>query len=79
MSFDPRTHYQDVSAAERYDDERFRSLSGRIFQWADKRSILNAMTDLAPGAVILDAPCGTGRMSRLFLENGLIVIVGDIS
>jgi ubiquinone/menaquinone biosynthesis C-methylase UbiE len=79
MSFDPRTHYQDVSAAERYDDERFRSLSGRIFQWADKRSILNAMTDLAPGAVILDAPCGTGRISSLFLENGLKVIGGDIS
>ena len=79
MSFDPRTHYQDVGAAERYDDERFRSLSGRIFQWADKRSILNVIKGLAPGAMILDAPCGTGRISRLFLENGLKVIGGDIS
>lgn len=79
MSFDPRTHYQDAGAAERYDDERFRSLSGRIFHWADKRSILNAAQDLAPGAMILDAPCGTGRISRLFLQHGLKVIGGDIS
>jgi ubiquinone/menaquinone biosynthesis C-methylase UbiE len=79
MSFDPRTHYQDTVAAERYDDARFRSLSGRVFQWADRRSMLTVIQELAPGATILDAPCGTGRMSRLFLEKGLKVIGGDIS
>lgn len=79
MSFDPRTHYQDSAAAERYDDVRFRSLSGRVFQWADRRSLLMALSDLLPGSTVLDAPCGTGRMSRIFLERGLKVIGGDIS
>ncbi len=79
MSFDPRTHYQDIAAAERYDDVRFRSLSGRVFHWADRRCMLAAMRDLLPGMTILDSPCGTGRISRIFLERGLKVIGGDIS
>jgi ubiquinone/menaquinone biosynthesis C-methylase UbiE len=79
MSFDPRSHYQDISAAERYDDVRFRSLSGRVFQLADRKSMLAVIADLNPGMTVLDAPCGTGRMSRLFLEKGLKVIGGDIS
>ena len=79
MSFDPRSHYQDIAAAERYDEVRFRSLSGRVFQWADRQSMLAVLTELTPGMTILDAPCGTGRMSRLFLEKGLKVIGGDVS
>jgi ubiquinone/menaquinone biosynthesis C-methylase UbiE len=79
MSFDPRSHYQNTGAAERYDDVRFRSLSGRVFQWADRKSMLAVIADLNPGMIVLDAPCGTGRMSRLFLEKGLKVIGGDIS
>jgi ubiquinone/menaquinone biosynthesis C-methylase UbiE len=79
MSFDPRAHYQDIAAAERYDEVRFRSLSGRVFQWADRQSMLEVIAELTPGMTVLDAPCGTGRMSRLFLEKGLKVIGGDIS
>ncbi len=79
MSFDPRSHYQNTGAAERYDDVRFRSMSGRVFQWADRKSLLAVIADLNPGMIVLDAPCGTGRMSRLFLEKGLKVIGGDIS
>lgn len=41
--------------------------------------MLAAIQNLPPGAKILDAPCGTGRMSRLFLQRGFNVIGGDIS
>jgi hypothetical protein len=63
MSFDPRSHYQNTGAAERYDDVRFRSMSGRVFQWADRKSLLAVIADLNPGLIVLDAPCGTGPLS----------------
>ena len=79
MVFDPRAEYQDANVAAAYDQERFTSLSGRVFQWAERRS-LNKLVRLIPrGSRILDAPCGTGRLMDLFLQRGLAILGGDIS
>jgi len=37
MEWDPTTHYQGVRVAEQYDNERFASLAGRIFNALEKR------------------------------------------
>lgn len=79
MPFDVRTHYQDIETAQRYDTERFNSLSGRVFRLAERRGLRRAVALLPPGARILDAPCGTGRLLGLFLDAGLRPIGGDIS
>lgn len=79
MAFDPRTEYQDQEVAALYEARRFGSLSGKLFQWAERRSLERVLARLPEGARILDAPCGTGRIVYQFLRHGLRVIGGDIS
>src|ERR1051325_9747929 len=79
MTFDPRTEYQDQETAEEYDKRRFSSLSGRLFQWCEKRVLRGVLRTLPPGSLLLDAPCGTGRLLPLYLSNGFRVLGVDIS
>jgi ubiquinone/menaquinone biosynthesis C-methylase UbiE len=79
MSFDPRTEYQDVDTAQQYDARRFRSLSGRLFQWAEWRALRAMLRRVPPGALVLDSPCGTGRILHRLTRQGFRVIGADIS
>jgi ubiquinone/menaquinone biosynthesis C-methylase UbiE len=79
MSFDPNKHYQDPEVAERYDTERFTSLSGRVFQWAERRAIQQILASLPPQTRVLDGPCGTGRLSDLLVRRGWKTIACDVS
>jgi ubiquinone/menaquinone biosynthesis C-methylase UbiE len=79
MSFDPRTEYQDIGTAETYDQKRFSSLSGRIFQWSERRVLERIAQTLPAGSIVMDAPCGTGRLSTLYLSNGCTTLGADIS
>lgn len=79
MSFDLTKHYQDPEVAERYDAERFASLSGRVFQWAERRAIRRILRSLPDNARVLDAPCGTGRLSDLLIRRGWKTIACDVS
>ena len=79
MSFDPKKDYQDANVAERYDAERFSSLSGKVFQWAERRAIGGVLKSLPIGGRAVDAPCGTGRLSDLLLRRGWRTFACDIS
>ena len=79
MSFDPKKDYQDANVAERYDAERFSSLSGKVFQWAERRAIRGVLKSLPSGGRAVDAPCGTGRLSDLLLRRGWRTFACDIS
>lgn len=79
MDWDPVTHYQEVAIAERYDRERFSSISGRGFNSLEKSVIRAAFRDVPKTARILDLPCGTGRLASALLESGFSVEGVDIS
>lgn len=79
MTFNPRTEYQDLEIANRYDQQRFSSIPGKVCQWAEKRSIEPMIRLLPAGSWILDAPCGTGRLVGFFLGQNLKTLGGDIS
>jgi 2-polyprenyl-3-methyl-5-hydroxy-6-metoxy-1,4-benzoquinol methylase len=79
MDWDPVTHYQDVRVAQRYDEERFRSLSGRAFDALEKSFVRRAFRDVPRHAQVLDLPCGTGRLAECLLEEGFEVTGIDIS
>lgn len=79
LNWDPVTHYKEIAVAERYDRERFRSLSGRVFNAIEKATISSAFQDVARRTVVLDLPCGTGRIAEALLESGLNVEGVDIS
>ena len=77
--FDPRTHYQNQRVAESYDRERFSSLAGRLFQRAELLTLRRALRHIPHDAWLLDAPCGTGRISQFLVDSGYRVICADIS
>src|SRR5262245_51819101 len=79
MAFNPRTAYQDSARARRYDQIRFGSVWGRFFQLAERRALRRIGRRFPKGAVILDAPCGTGRHLPIYVGLGLVPIGGDIS
>jgi 2-polyprenyl-3-methyl-5-hydroxy-6-metoxy-1,4-benzoquinol methylase len=79
LDWDPITHYKDVAVAERYDRERFSSLSGRVFNALERRLIRRAFRDAPAGATVLDLPCGTGRFAEVLLQEGFRVVGIDIS
>jgi ubiquinone/menaquinone biosynthesis C-methylase UbiE len=78
-SFDPRLHYQSREVAENYDQERFASFAGRLFQRAELRVLSRALRVLGSEKSLLDAPCGTGRISKALLNWGFHVTCADIS
>ena len=79
LSWNPVEIYKDIEVAEAYDKERFSSLPGRIFDRLEKNAVLKAFSGVPKGAVILDAPCGTGRLAEVLLEAGYRVFGVDIS
>ena len=79
MTFDPRTEYQDLETAEQYDRKRFDSFSGKLFQWAERRVLYRIVKKVPPESMVLDAPCGTGRLLPLYLAEGFRILGVDIS
>jgi SAM-dependent methyltransferase len=79
MSFNPRTWYRDDQVARHYDSQRFRSLAGRVFNYLEKRALERAFRVIPEGSLVLDVPCGTGRITALHLERGCRVMAMDIS
>jgi len=77
--WDANTHYQDERVANRYDDVRFSSPAGRVFNGREKRLVARAFGELPRGARIADIPCGTGRLAEPLLEAGFRVHGMDIS
>lgn len=77
--FDTREHYKDTNVAEKYDEIRFRSLSGRVFDKLEKNAVLKGLSGIPKGSKIADCPCGTGRHAEALLEAGYDVVGMDIS
>ena len=65
--------------ARRYERRRYggrmRRLNLRLLEWA----LARALSGVAPGALVLDAPCGTGILGPFLARRGLRVIGADIS
>ncbi|HET8551487.1 MAG TPA: class I SAM-dependent methyltransferase [Gammaproteobacteria bacterium] len=79
MVDDPIHHYQQKSIAETYDAIRFSSIAGKAFDALEKHYVRTAFRGLAPNSTIVDAPCGTGRLAEVLLEDGYRVAGVDIS
>jgi ubiquinone/menaquinone biosynthesis C-methylase UbiE len=79
VSWDATQHYKNTKVARDYDRIRFSSLAGRVFNSQEKRIIRECFQDLSRDTIILDMPCGTGRLAEALLESGLMVYGGDIA
>jgi len=74
------TAYRDEKVAVQYDCRRFSSWRGRLGDWLDKRALKRALDCLPQeDPVILDIPCGTGRITSYLVRNGYDVTAADVS
>src|SRR3954452_25277908 len=77
-----KQHYQNEEIARTYDEDRSASLRVRTVNFLERRAFLKALRAArreTPQPRVLDAPCGTGRVTRWLLDDGLDVLGGDIS
>lgn len=80
--FDLNAGWQSEAVAASYDDQRFSSLTGRIYSEREKAAIAKLLVIAHknfPIHSVLDIPCGTGRISELLLQKGFTVSCGDVS
>ena len=77
--WDPTQHYKNAAVAKEYDRVRFSSLAGQVFNAQERRIIQECFQDLPRDIVVLDMPCGTGRLAEALLASGLRVHGTDIS
>jgi len=79
---DAKIRYQDPKVVEVYDKKRFTRPVGRMIDALEKRAITKAVRAVRRQILnprTLDIPCGTGRITKLLLDEGLDVTGGDIS
>ncbi len=75
----PGEYWCQPEVAENYDRGRFDSLKGRLYRWHEERSIEHALSGLRSGSRVLDAACGTGRITALLQRNGFRATGCDVS
>jgi len=79
LSYPAKTAYKSQKAAQTYDQTRFRSLKGKLLDKREKKIIGQFLNGLPEDSLILDLPCGTGRISEFLLSQGYKVWGADIS
>ncbi len=76
--YDARWGYRQLDA-HRYERRRYGGAVRRLNHRLLERALGRALAGLAPGALVLDAPCGTGILGPFLARRGLRVIGADIS
>src|SRR5207302_2168190 len=69
---------RQVEVAEGYDRARFHGLHGRYHNWRLRRVLKKVLRTLGPNDLVLDLPCGTGRVLD-YLAPRHRTIAADIS
>lgn len=81
MKYRAREVYQNRDTVRTYDIARFATFKGRLVDKREKYLIYRALryAGVNPPAVILDVPCGTGRLSIYLAQKGFKVRGTDLS
>ena len=73
-----RKRYQNKAYAAHYDRARYGGILGRIKNWNTLTTIGKALKNIRKGSLVLDVPCGTGRLAPLILQNQYRWLGADI-
>src|SRR5438046_2491867 len=77
-TYDARFGYRHLDA-RRYERRRYGGVVRRLNLRLLERALGRALAGIGGGRLILDVPCGTGILGRLFARRGDRVIGADIS
>src|SRR5437764_13800792 len=75
--YDARWGYRQLDA-RRYERRRYGGAIRRLNHRLLERALGRALAGLAPGALVLHAPCGTGILGRVLARRGPRVIRADL-
>lgn len=75
----PWEYWRLPAVAKEYESRRFQTLKGRLYRWCEERAIALALRGLPRGSSVLDAACGTGRITALLRHQGFRATGCDIS
>jgi SAM-dependent methyltransferase len=75
----PERYWCRPAAAQEYESRRFDSLQGRLYRRLEEGAVDRALRGLPPGSRVLDAACGTGRITALLRRRGFRATACDIS
>jgi SAM-dependent methyltransferase len=79
LVWSPGEYWRRRDVAEGYDAGRFDSVKGRLYRRCEERAIERALGVISPESSVLDAACGTGRITALLLRNRLAASGCDVS
>lgn len=75
--------YQKKEVAQQYDKKRFSTFFGKFIDHLEKKAALKLIGKKVKGRVIIDIPCGTGRMIEMLSNNAYYdncyIVGADIS
>lgn len=75
-----RNKYANEPRRCREYESRFAGKPGRAaLSWLDARMVRRALGTVPPGSVVLDLPCGGGRLTRALERSGYRVLPADFS
>jgi ubiquinone/menaquinone biosynthesis C-methylase UbiE len=77
--YNARRTYQPFEVGESYEQDRFSSAMGRYRRFRERRAVEDLLEHIAPGATVLDCPCGTGRWWPLLLQRAGAIVAMDLS
>ena len=75
-----RTQFRDRGHAASYDRTRFGGLVRALRELRWRRALRRLLREVAPvEGLVLDLPCGTGRLAPLFREASIASVGADLS
>jgi len=75
----PGDYWRQEQVAQGYDRGRFNSPWGRLYKWREERTIVQALHSVPRNGTVLDAACGTGRITALLQQHGFRATGCDVS
>jgi len=79
MKTSSKEYYSRANVAEKYDDERFVSLSGKMFSSFEEWIVSSNLPEKRNGMKLLDVGTGSGRFAIEMAKQGFNVVACDYS
>jgi len=79
METESQKYYSKKDVAEEYDDERFLSAGGKLFDQYEKSVVISYLPKSNIGKKLLDAGSGSGRFTIEIAKRGYNVVSADYS
>ena len=75
----PGDYWRQEQMAQAYDRGRFDSPWGRLYKWREERTVVQTLRSVPRNGAVLDAACGTGRITALLQQEGFRATGCDVS